>query len=428
MGSVVPDPMNTTTAQAMPEQAEKRAGTGLILAYVLVYFSVFMMALTPVMVSLPIRVRQIAPADYVANLSWILAIGAFLAMLANPFFGRLSDRTTSRWGMRRPWLLAGVLGTIFGCLMMAVVPSVVAVGIGWCLVQVAVNIMQAVTNAILPDQIPPSQRGRVSGFLAMCIAISPTVGALLVRHLMWSPLWMFLTPALIMTIAALVLALVLKDRHLAAEEVEPYSVSQFLQSFWVDWLRYPDFSWIWLSRFLRFLGLAIYLSYQVYFLVDQLGISSTEVSSTMVVSTLIYALTGAVAANLAGWLSDYLKRRKVLLIVGTGVFAAGMALIGLSHTLSTFYAAIVLCGIGHGMFMALDFVIVSEVLPGDGKDAAKNFGVFNIANALPQSLAPALAPLILSIGGEKNYGALFITGALASVGGALVVQFIRKVR
>ena len=34
---------------------------------------------------------------------------AFLAIFANPFFGKLSDRTVSRAGMRRPWMVIGLV-------------------------------------------------------------------------------------------------------------------------------------------------------------------------------------------------------------------------------------------------------------------------------------------------------------------------------
>ena len=58
---------------------------------------------------------------------------------ANPFFGRMSDRTSSRWGMRRPWMLLGLLGGSLGILVVALAPSVPVVLVGWCIAQLLFN-------------------------------------------------------------------------------------------------------------------------------------------------------------------------------------------------------------------------------------------------------------------------------------------------
>jgi hypothetical protein len=77
----------------------------------------------------------------------------------------------------------------------------------------------------------------------------------------------------------------------------------------------------------------------------------------------------------------------------------------------------------------VDLALVTDVLPDKEGAAAKDMGVFNIANALPQSLAPAAAPLFLAIGGDgSNYTALFIAAAIAAALGALTVIPIKKVR
>jgi hypothetical protein len=68
------------------------------------------------------------------------------------------------------------------------------------------------------------------------------------------------------------------------------------------------------------------------------------------------------------------------------------------------------------------------VLPEGGKEAAKDLGVLNIANALPQSLAPAIAPIFLAIGGGNNYTALFTAAAIFALLGALAIQRIKGVR
>jgi hypothetical protein len=70
---------------------------------------------------------------------------------------------------------------------------------------------------------------------------------------------------------------------------------------------------------------------------------------------------------------------------------------------------------------------VTQVLPDRKHDAAKDLGVFNIANALPQSVAPALAPLILAASGG-NYACLFLVAGSIAFMGALAILPLRSVR
>ena len=83
-------------------------------------------------------------------------------MFANPFFGRLSDRTTSRLGMRRPWMVIGLAGGSLGILVVALAPSIAVVLLGWCIAQLFFNALLATLVAVLPDQVPVAQRGTVS--------------------------------------------------------------------------------------------------------------------------------------------------------------------------------------------------------------------------------------------------------------------------
>jgi Na+/melibiose symporter-like transporter len=56
-------------------------------------------------------------------------------MFGNPFFGRMSDRTSSRLGMRRPWMVTGLVGGSVGILIVALAPSIPVVLVGWCIAQ-----------------------------------------------------------------------------------------------------------------------------------------------------------------------------------------------------------------------------------------------------------------------------------------------------
>jgi hypothetical protein len=74
---------------------------------------------------------------------------------------------------------------------------------------------------------------------------------------------------------------------------------------------------------------------------------------------------------------------------------------------------------------AVDLALVADVLA-DLDNAAKDLGVFNIAAALPSSIAPAIAPVILATG-HGSYGALYtVAGICAIIGGAAILA-VRRV-
>ena len=102
-------------------------------------------------------------------------------------------------------------------------------------------------------------------------------------------------------------------------------------------------------------------------------------------------------------------------------------------------AAVVL-GAGFGVYQAVDFALITQVLPGAG-DRAKDLGIINIASALPQVLALAdIAGLILvavrELGGSVathgegwslGYGVVYLVGFVLCVLGSVFVTRIRSV-
>ena len=75
-------------------------------------------------------------------------------MVGNPFFGKLSDRTSSQVGMRRPWMVIGLVGGSLGILMVALAPNIAMVLVGWCIAQLLFNALLAALAAVLSDQVP----------------------------------------------------------------------------------------------------------------------------------------------------------------------------------------------------------------------------------------------------------------------------------
>jgi MFS family permease len=76
--------------------------------------------------------------------------------------------------------------------------------------------------------------------------------------------------------------------------------------------------------------------------------------------------------------------------------------------------------------MAVDLALVADVLP-DRDRAAQGLGVLNIAGALPSSIAPAIAPFILAIGGG-SYGVLYAVAGVCALAGAVAILPVKGVR
>jgi MFS family permease len=95
---------------AQPTSETRRVGTGFIALYTLAYMGLWLALLAPIIVTLPLKISGLVGSGKAPGaLSLVAGVGAILAMLGNPLFGKLSDRTTSRFGMRRPWMLGGLV-------------------------------------------------------------------------------------------------------------------------------------------------------------------------------------------------------------------------------------------------------------------------------------------------------------------------------
>ncbi|WP_340373991.1 MFS transporter [Streptomyces sp. SS7] len=404
------------------------ASPRLVLALAVAQFGAYLAVLTPVTVTLALRVGQIVPAaGRGAALGQVLSVGAMLAMLGNPVFGALSDRTTSRFGRRRPWLVGGMTAGLVGLLVVALGGSVPVLTAGWAVAQLGINATLAALTSCVPDLIPPRQQARVSGVIGITASLAMLGGSVLAQVFSGSMATAFLVPGVIGLAAVGCLAVVIEDRPARAGAFEPYSVREFLRSFWVNPRRHPDFAWNFAGRFLVFTGASCVTSYQVYFLMDRLGYDDTAVTGKVLVGMLAMVVSITAGSLLGGQLSDRSGRRKPYVLGSSLVMAASLALIASAQSFGTYVVALVVFGFGEGLYLSVDMALAAAVLP-DPEESAKDMGVLNIGNALPQSLVPVVAPALLAIGGGGNYGALFLFGAVAAVLGALAVQFVRSVR
>ena len=421
--------MAAPAAEALEPESPvaRRLGWGFISLYTLAYMSTSLLFLAPVLVTLALKVNSLVGIKQApSSLAVVAGIGALVAMVGNPFFGRMSDRTTSRLGMRRPWMIAGLVGGSLGILIIALAPSIPVVLVGWCIAQLFYNAVLATMVAVLPDQVPSVQRGLVSGVLGVCTPVGSVCGTFLVKLFAPSLLAMFLAPCAIGGLVVLLFAATLNDRRLAKSDKPKWSLREFASTFYVNPRKDPDFSWAFAGRFMFVLAYAFLATYQAYYLLDKIGTAKADVPQQIFLGTLTQAAVVVAASVIGGKLSDRTGRRKIFVLTASVVYGVALFVLAIASNFSGFLVGMAISGLGFGVYAAVDLALVVDVLR-DKRNAAKDLGVFNIAGALPFSIAPAIAPAILAIGGG-SYGVLYMVAGLCAIIGAFAILPVRRVR
>lgn len=400
---------------------------GFVMLYALAYVGTILLFLAPLLVSLSLKVNRLVGADQApSSLSLVVGAGAFVAMFANPFVGKLSDRTASRLGMRRPWMVLGLLGGSVGILVVALAASISVVLVGWCIAQVFFNGLLAALTAVLPDQVPVAQRGRIAGVLGICLPIASVCGTFVVQLFTGNTLAMFMAPCAIGGSLILLFAATLNDRRLAEANRPVWSLRELASAFYLNPWKHRDFAWAFSSRFMFVLAYAFLMTYQAYYLLEKLGTAAIHVPRQLFLATLAMSSVVVVASLVGGWLSDRTGRRKVFVGSASLVFGLAMFMIAFATSFHGFVVGMALGGLGFGLYTAVDLALVADVLP-DPNSAAKDLGVMNIAAALPSSVAPAVAPAILALS-HGSYGALYAVAGASAVLAAGAILPVRRVR
>ncbi len=400
-----------------------------VLGIMLGQLGIFIALMGPATVSIQIKASQLAssPAEAASITAFAVAPGALAAVIFNALGGRISDRSTSRFGRRRPWLIIGALGMLVGLALIALAPGAALMAVGWFLAQAAGNLALAAYVASIADQLSPAQYGRASGLVGIAGNLAVMIATWLASAFAGNMLALFLVPGLIGMVLVLVFAFMLPEPVLRENRL-PFNLRELVLTFWRNPVKFPDFGLAWGGRFTIILASFMFTTFRVLYMENHLGLEPGDAVRAVATGVTIYTVTSMVASLLAGWLSDVLGRRKILVAASILIFGLATYLLLHADTVTAFYVVEAIMGLAYGTYIAVDLALVLEVLP-DREQAGKDMGVFNIANALPQSLAPAFGGFLLAnLGGGTDFTALLVAALVAAVIGAVLTMFIRGVK
>jgi MFS family permease len=404
----------------------RRVGAGWIAAFATAWLGIWMAQLTPVQLLLPAQIdAELHPDDWIDSVvafGMISGIAAIATIIAYPLTGALSDRTTSRFGRRRPWILIGALVFALSLVVLGFQTQIWAIGAAWVAASVGFCIMTAALTATISDQVPVGQRGFVSGWMSAPQAVGIIVGLLLVTELVTDAG----TGDAVLALVLVVLAVPFLTRHdepLAAAERTRVTAKGIVSSLWISPRKHPDFGWTLLSRVLVSVGNALGTSLLLYFLM--FGLSDDNAENDLIVLTLIYMVFVIVASLVLGKLSDRLGRRKVFVFIASGLQGLAAILLAFFPDLTVAMVAAGLLGLGYGCFLSVDQALATQVLP-DAASRGKDLGIMNIASAVPQALGPLIGAGAVVASG--SFALVFVMSAVFAFAGALAVTRVRSVR
>jgi MFS family permease len=398
---------------------------GFIAAITLANFGIMLAFYAPILNLLPRLAEQISPATKEATLGWILGAGALASIIFNPLAGALSDRTTSAWGRRKPWVLFGSLLGAVGLVAFTLGGGIAVLAVLWFACQATINAAYAGVTATVPDQVPVSQRGLVSGLAGLAQTVGIVLGVGLVTFGVTNLSGGFIATAVVLVVLVLPFVLRLHDPRLPEGVQPPFRLGEWLRGFWVSPRLHPDFAWAWITRFLMMLGNSLAVLYLLYWLKDVVKLTTgptPEEGQSLLI--LLYALGTVATAIVFGRMSDRSGNRKIYVISSTVVMASAAVLMAFLPTLLWACIAALVLGLGYGIYLAVDQALVTQVLP-NAVDRGRDLGVINIANSAPQVLAPVIAAPIVT--GATGYTGLYLVTAVITLLSAVLVRNIRSV-
>jgi MFS family permease len=385
-------------------------------------------------VLIPVQVSRVDPAAAATNLAVVLPLGAFGALVGNPLGGALSDRTTSRFGRRRPWIVIGTLATAVGLFILAGSQRIAGLALGWFMVQFFGNMLMAAHSAILPDRVPIYQRGATQAILGLISPVMMIGGAFYLGRVTDFRVGYGVVIAVLLACNVLFVAWY-REPRLPPGALPPLRLTAFLASFWINPRRQPNFARVWLVWLFLWTGyifgsggfLFLYVQNVVGYAAQfpghtvQAAMSQIQIAQTAV---------GVPLMMLVAFWSDRVQRRKVFIVAGGGLVIAGLIGLTVSASWGIALAATTVIGIGFRFFFSLGQALATEILP-SAADRGKDLGVLNIASTVPQVILPGIGAALLNALGVTSpigYAILFLSGALSTALGMLLMRQIRGVR
>lgn len=381
----------------------------------------------------PVELGGLFSLEKNTALGFLRAGGLAVAILIQPIAGTLSDRSTLRWGRRRPFIFTGTaLDLVFLALIAAATNFWMAL-LALMLLQFSTNIAHGALQGLIPDIVAEDQRGRVSGVksflevLAIVLVSVIGVGTLIDRGQVGSAVLILMVGLVATMLVTLTVAekrgeeptvpigprvsrivwltLIFGASFLVALSLVGTVATLLSEAGLVQLIgvglagliamagaifvgvsfsarvgigegiqEHPAFVWWVTNRLLFFAAVGSIQGFAQFFLGDVVRVPNpAQATATLMAVLGVFTLVAAVGS---GFLGDRYGRKPLLMLSGV-VAGGGTFVLLLASNLGMVYAAGILMGLATGTFIATNWAMGTELVPPE--EAGRYLGVSNLA-------------------------------------------------
>ncbi len=361
------------------------------------------------------RIPDLVPAgqggSYIALTGWLILP---IVLLVQPTVGMLSDFTISRWGRRKPYIAIGAVLDVLFLAGLATSQTYLSVVAFLALLQFSSNFAQGPFQGYVPDLVPGPQVGLASALIGAMQTIGFVLGNGIIAVAYTSG--EYVVPLVLLGLVELATAIgtiVWVREGSAAKPRDGQSWVRIGMSAWgLDILRERSFVLLVASRLAFIAGIQVLLGFYVVFLTRVFGFGAGEKAVWVPVIGIIVAVFTAIATIPSGILSNRFGR-KPMIYLAAAAGSIGLLVAGLAPSPEILIVGATLIGIGSGTFVAVDWALLTDIIP--KASSGRYMGMSNLAVGLAGPVAALLAgPIIDSVGGASQTGdgprAAFLAG------------------
>lgn len=352
---------------------------------------------------------------------------SFVGAFVQPVVGRISDRTRSPLGRRRPFFLIGIPLMALSLMLLALHPPF------WIMVGVMtvsaffLAIAWDPYMAMMADLFPAEQRGRVGGLIGVGTALGNIIFALMAFFLIANGEFLvFGISTAIMVVCWAYTFFTVKEPAVPVEPDAGQKMGKITPRQYIKNLRqYPEAAKYTLAILFFWLGSGGAVPFITLFGANVLGASESEVFLLPLAAT----LSMAVFAVPWGIFADRTSK-KTAMTLGLLMFSV-VALVGSqSGTLLQGTIVLALIGVGNSAMSLINPMLV-DLVP--SKRTAEFVGLASAVFSFAQPLGSALAGAIVAgaeifVGREEAYRWAFIFAGLMTILAAVLLRSVRPER